>query len=274
MNGKWFTVNVDIVKRFKDENNLDALACYYRMKAVYRNSTLFSVTNQKLEQFFGLSRPTARRYMDLLHENGFIRYHCGNISAVSIGKLSETAQAVNRIRIKLTPTDSIRDIRHKLLFAVFKKFAEQQQYIIGQRAKLDQPRAKIDFRAYKKYIRKGGYLGEGAKPFNPRLVVSGHRLAILLGCSPQSISRIKKAWEELRLVRFTRCYTVLGRIPNGNRFGRYGNSIKDGVPSAFITKRGVVLKTESSEYEIMDEKRWKKPTRSKVVSQRPLPAAL
>jgi Mn-dependent DtxR family transcriptional regulator len=246
---KRFWVNTDLVNNFLVEDEMGALAIYYKIKTHFSNSTIFKPTNSKLEKLFGVSRPTLKKYLHILENKGLLVCLYGNLTAVSYKKSEIKPTRRNSVSLWINEKDTVSTIVSKMKYSIFKKAASKQLFMIGLKSLLDQEKAKINLTHYKKYVR--GRYGEKGMIVNQQLCMSTEKIATLLNCSPQSVSRIKKQWEELNLVKFTRSFKVIGFVPKG-KF----RAVKDSLPKgAFVAGNGIIRQSQPSTFEILDQKK-------------------
>lgn len=244
---KWMTLNTDLIYEFSREGNLSELAFFFLVKVRHGNSTIFDATNHKLETKYGASRVTLKKHIKTLEKKNML-VKCGN-NITCVYNSESTLKKNNVVYIRFRKKDTLIEIKRKLQFALLKKKAEQQSYIRDIRSDLDRKNARIDLRGYKKYVR--GNYGEKDGSYKPELVMSNYKLAEMLSCSIQSVSRIKKHWKLMGLVKFSRRFKILGNVGAGNM-----RVVKDALPTGgFLAKNGVVRLSEASSFILMDEKR-------------------
>lgn len=200
-NDRIFLANYKLIESFPIKE-MYALAIYYKVKRMFRNSVVYNWSYKKTAEILGISYHKSRKYIKILKDKGLVKEHCGNLLFISHAKaISEFSGGKKKLakRINIKHEDSIEDIKDKLIALSIDNDIIRQEYINNLRsdiAKLEDV-VKHDSQKLGKIRRKNPELLEKGEEFN---IINCRKFGRDWGISFSTASRILQRLEEKKML--------------------------------------------------------------------------
>jgi len=251
-------VNIELIQEQLEQGTILSFSFFIKAKLLLGNSTIYHANTslRSIGEKFGCSHTVVKKYLTELEKQELVRWHSGNLTFVSLKKEHRLTKK-NQISIYLSKSLSIREIAYRLQFAVLKKNAEQQEFMMNLKTDLQSNRAYVDVKQKRKHIdsKLGAMSKQQQKKFlmpTDKFVMSNLNLAKKLSTSTQSISYIKNKWQKMGLCKFYRQFKKIGEKENANSswFNKACN-----LEGVFMSDKGVIYQSKPSKF-ILLGKEW------------------
>ena len=186
--------HLPIIQKAHTEGWLRSLSIYYKIKILYRNSTIYNYSPNTLARLLDLSANTIRKHIKILERHDLVRYHSGNLTCVSIISFKKINN--KRCTIHLKKEYSLKQIEHALLSKPLEAYTIANKKIVYRKRRDKdllmgniEPRNARDIRR-QKYLKRN--IGKYENEFNDKVIFSFRKLSIKLGIGINRLTEMLK----------------------------------------------------------------------------------
>ncbi|MEK6880545.1 MAG: hypothetical protein AABY22_13090 [Nanoarchaeota archaeon] len=238
--------NIELTRLFVDSETIREYSAWCKIKDVYVNSCFYNFNWSILANKIGVSRNTAKKYIEFFVKNGWAYYRDGNVILVSHDKLKDLygVKPESDNTIQINSTDTIQQTVYKLRNGILVSKQLQFDYVQARTNDVQYPKGLKDYKRGLNFFKKSdkNYLPEHA---SSHYQVSTKALSKILNISKASVCNfIKRLVKEKKAIVF-KTKPIKEKLTVPSRFAQY-----DLLPNQFIWK-GFKYTTQCNQYKFI-----------------------